>query len=560
MKPWWLFHHGFLFLRNNQSTCFIMMKLLPVLFVLTFLMVGPENCSSKKKGIQSDQLDSDISQAAPLKSENPFASTFIENDKAENKKAENGNLVGVYYMPSWNLSADPNKDIDSFWACLTGRENCGHLNNNAIWGPKGRIYNSQNPYKGPFLERKPHSSLKGFYKRDDAEVAKKQLEYMKSYGIDFFAYNWFFGRHYYYHLNFAPQANTYYPKGWKTDPARDGRVEVPGIEQWNEQLTVLLSENEKLPKDKQMKWAVNWVDDSEDRWRGWIELGSPANIAAGSNYKGEVPDKQLYLKVHDKITQLWIDKYFNRSDYLKDDKGRQIVYLHFPQDLESRAAFYGISMKELLDRSKMLAQKSGLKGIKFIAVAGGTMAQREIQYALPTKWVANNRNEPWKGGKYTNKLLFQNYVPRLKGMGFEGMTAYVYHSFMDKDNKSYEDMRSTYRSHWKKWSEMYKDDSNFEYQIPVAMGWDMTPMGGTWPQQTGFPSEPIKDNVHSNKSTFKAKLLEAQKISEKYRGNNGNTVMVCCWNEYLEGNYIEPTEGHGFDYLEAIKEVFSKGN
>jgi hypothetical protein len=90
------------------------------------------------------------------------------------------------------------------------------------------------------------------------------------------------------------------------------------------------------------------------------------------------------------------------------------------------------------------------------------------------------------------------------------------------------------------------------------MGWDMRPMGGTWPQQTGFPSEPIKDNVHSTKSTFKAKLLEAQKFSEKYRETNGNTVMVCCWNEYLEGNYIEPTEGHGFDYLEAIKEVFAK--
>ncbi|WP_373398099.1 hypothetical protein V8V91_27155 [Algoriphagus halophilus] len=36
--------------------------------------------------------------------------------------------------------------------------------------------------------------------------------------------------------------------------------------------------------------------------------------------------------------------------------------------------------------------------------------------------------------------------------------------------------------------------------------------------------------------------------------------MICCWNEYLEGNYIEPTEGHGFDYLESIQEVFGKNN
>jgi hypothetical protein len=535
----------------------MMMKLLPFLTILVFLGFGPKNCSSKNTELKISSLESKIRQAELKATSNSIDLTVFENSKKVDL-AEKRSLIGVYYMPSWNLSADPNNDIDSFWSCLTGRENCGHTNNTAIWGPKGRIYNARFPYEGPFLERKPHPSLKGFYKRDDPQVAKKQLEYMKSYGIDFFAYDWFFGRHYYYHLNFAPQANTYYPKGWKTDPSRDGRVEVPGIEQWNEQLTTLLNENEKLPEDRQMKWAINWVDDSEDRWRNWLDLGSPESLAAGRNYKGEVPDKQLYLKVHDKITQLWIDKYFHRKDYLKDDTGRPIVYLHFPQDLESRASFYGISMKELLDRSKELAHKSGFKGIKFIAVAGGPMSQREKQYGLPTKWVAANAREVWRGGNYTDKLLFQDYVPRLKGMGFEGMTAYINHSFMDKDNKSYADMRANYRSHWVKWSEMFKNDSNFEYQIPVAMGWDMRPMGGTWPQQTGFPSEPIKDNVHSTKSTFKAKLLEAQKFSEKYRETNGNTVMVCCWNEYLEGNYIEPTEGHGFDYLEAIKEVFAK--
>lgn len=537
-----------------------MIKLLPYLFLLALLMYGPENCTSEKATLESSVFEADMTPSMSGISNNSIALTPLESEEGQNQKTEKNNLVGVYFMPSWNLSPDPNKDIDSFWACLTGRENCGHLNNTAIWGPKGRIYNAQNPYEGPFLERKPHPSLKGFYKRNDQQVAKKQLEYMKSYGIDFFAYDWFFGRHYYYHLNFAPQAKTYYPKGWKIDPSKDGRTAVPGMEEWNEQLVVLLSENEKLPAEKQMKWAINWVDDSEERWRHWLDVGSPASLSAGRNYRGEVPDRQLYLQVHDKITQLWIDKYFNRKDYLKDDTGRPIVYLYFPQDLEARASVYGITMKELLDRSKSLAQKAGLKGIKFIAVAAGAMAERERQYSLPTKWVANNPRELWRGGNYTEKLLFQDYVPRLKGMGFEGMTAYVYHSFMEKDNRSYDDMRSNYKSHWEMWSEKFKGDSDFEYQIPVAMGWDMRPMGGTWPQATGFPSEPYKDKVHSTKSTFKAKLLEAQKFSEKYRASNGNTVMVCCWNEYLEGNHIEPTEGHGFGYLEAIKEVFAKGN
>lgn len=473
-------------------------------------------------------------------------------------QAQKENQVGVFFMPSWNLSPDPNVDIDSFWSCLINNDNCGHTHNTGMWGPKGRIFNAQYPYEGPFLERKPIKELGGFYKRNDPRVARKQLEYMKSYGIDFFAYDWFFGRHYYYHLNFGPQSNIYYPKNWRTDPTKSGRVAVPGVEEWIEQLDVLLAENAKLPESKQMKWAINWCDDSHEKWMLWLDVGSPTSISAGRNYRGEAPTKQLFLQVHDKITQLWMDKYFKRKDYLRDPDGRPIVYLYFPQDLESRAAYYGITMKELLTRSQNMAKSAGYGGIKFIAVTAGPMMQHEMLYALPTKWRPTNPREPWRGGEYIDKLLLQDYNPRLKAMGFEGNTTYVYHMFEKQHNRSYADMRETYRLHWEKWSELYKDDPNFEYQVPVAMGWDMRPMGGTWPQPTGFPSEPDKDRVHSTKATFKAKLLDAQKHSAKYRATNGSTIMICCWNEYLEGNYIEPTEGHGFDYLEAIQEVFAK--
>ena len=467
-------------------------------------------------------------------------------------------LVGVYFMPSWNTSPDPAVDRDSFWSCLQDPANCASLQNPGIWGPKGRIYNAKFPYEGPYLNRKPIEDLKGFYSRTDAEVAKKQLQYMKNYGIDFFAYDWFFGRHYYYHLYFGPQSKIYYPQGWKIDPNRDGRVAVPGLVEWGDQLEVLLAENAKLPKAEQLKFAINWCDDSDERWRLWLKIGAPEERARNANYPGENPDRALYLKVHEKITQLWIDQYFSREDYLKGDDGRPVVYFYFPQDAESRAAYYGLTLKNLLDLSQETAKKAGLPGIKFIAVTAGPMLERERMYGLPTSWKPKNPNKPWAGGTYLKRQLLQEFVPRLKGMGFEGMTAYVYHNFMDKDNRSYADMRETYRGHWNKWSEQFKNDPNFEYQVPVAMGWDMRPAGGTWPQRSGFPSEPYKDLVHSNKASFTAKLRDAQQISRKYRSSNGNTVMICCWNEYLEGNYIEPTEGHGFSYLEAIKEVFGQ--
>lgn len=463
--------------------------------------------------------------------------------------------LGVFFMPSWNTSSDPQVDIDSFWACLQGRGDCAFLKDPASWGSQGRIFNRQYPYEGPFLDKKPHASLKGFYKRGDPQVAKKQIQYMKDYGVDFFVYKWFFGRHYYYHLDYAPQSNIFYPLGWPKDPQRSGRVNVPGVEQWQAQLKVLLAENKKLPASKQIKFALSWTDDSDLRWNDWLKMGSPETLANKSNYPGEKPDKAAYLRVHDKITLLWIQEYFLRGDYLKDEKGRPILYIYFPHDTESRASFYGITLKELLERSTELAKKSGLPGIKFIAVTAGVMMGDQRKYGMPTTWRAKDANRPWLGGEYGNRMLMQEYVPRLKALGFEGMTGYVYHTFMDRDNKSYTDMRQTYRGHWNEWSKLFQPDPGFEYQVPVAMGWDRRPAGGTWPQPSGFPSEPSKDKVVSTKDTFKEKLMEAKQVSESNRPSNGNTIMICCWNEYLEGNHIEPTEGHGFGYLEAIKEA-----
>ncbi|WP_111671200.1 glycoside hydrolase family 99-like domain-containing protein [Algoriphagus litoralis] len=513
-----------------------------VLIPLFSCLIGLLLCACQKKTAEAIHT-----QTAEL---NPLASfvAFSDDDPDE--------LVGVYFMPSWNTSPDPAVDRDSFWSCLQDPKNCSSLQNPGIWGPKGRIYNSKYPYEGPYLNRKPIKELKGFYKRTDPEVARKQLQFMKSYGIDFFAYDWFFGRHYYHHLYFGPQSKIYYPKGGKIDPNRDGRVAVPGLVEWGDQLEVLLAENAKLPKAEQMKFAINWCDDSDERWKLWLKIGSPEELARKANYEGEKPTKELYLQVHQKITQLWIDQYFSRADYLKAEDGRPVVYFYFPQDAESRAAYYGLTLNDLLELSQATAKKSGLPGIKFIAVMAGPMLERERMYGLPTLWKPNNPNQPWEGGEYQKRMLLQEFVPRLKSMGFEGMTAYVYHNFMEKDNRSFADMRETYRGHWNMWSEKFKGDPTFEYQVPVAMGWDMRPAGGTWPQSTGFPSEPYKDKVHSDKSSFTAKLKEAQQVSRKYRPANGNTVMICCWNEYLEGNYIEPTEGHGFSYLEAIKEVF----
>jgi hypothetical protein len=183
-------------------------------------------------------------------------------------------------------------------------------------------------------------------------------------------------------------------------------------------------------------------------------------------------------------------------------------------------------------------------------------------YGLPSRWEPLDKTAPWKGGTYTGRVSLQKYTDTLLANGFEGLTSYLYHNYSAVDNRasspnfvntSYSEMLKTYRAHWNHWLGKFKSSSQFDYQIPVAMGWDNRPNGGTWYNPvTGKPTEPKKDFGHGGKQGFKTALQEAKSISNKSKKN----ITICCWNEYTEGNYIEPTIGSGYAFVEAIKEVF----
>lgn len=65
---------------------------------------------------------------------------------------------------------------------------------------------------------------------------------------------------------------------------------------------------------------------------------------------------------------------------------------------------------------------------------------------------------------------------------------------------------------------------------------------------------PILEN--STPSNFK-KLLEQIKTILDNRDSNNEFLVIKSWNEWGEGNYLEPDQKYGHGYLNAIKEVFS---
>ena len=92
------------------------------------------------------------------------------------------------------------------------------------------------------------------------------------------------------------------------------------------------------------------------------------------------------------------------------------------------------------------------------------------------------------------------------------------------------------------------EPKSFDNIIPgVFVGWDNTSRRGT----NGII---IKNN---DPAGFEEELMRVKKKLEQ-AGSNLGLIFVNAWNEWAEGNYLEPDNKNHYAYLEAIKKVTGK--
>ena len=60
----------------------------------------------------------------------------------------------------------------------------------------------------------------------------------------------------------------------------------------------------------------------------------------------------------------------------------------------------------------------------------------------------------------------------------------------------------------------------------------------------------------STPGSFERHILNARALLSAYPEKTKGIGMVCCWNEYGEGSYVEPTKLYGLDYLQRIKSIW----
>jgi len=223
------------------------------------------------------------------------------------------------------------------------------------------------------------------------------------------------------------------------------------------------------------------------------------------------PDKTSSEEDCLNVTRYWIENYFKRPNYLKIN-GKNVVVIFSPdrltQDMGSEA------VRVALDKMRKMCEEAGVGGLFLV------------------------------GCTYPGK----DRVNRLVREGYDALSGYNYPSAGSRGQRiaPYEWMVEGYKEYWSQIAEA----SAVPY-IPVCeAGWDARPWHGyNSLVRTGKTPELWK-RMLENAKTFVDDPRHAQPGDKKL-------VFLEAWNEFGEGDYIEPHAEYGFDYLEAVRQVFA---
>lgn len=222
--------------------------------------------------------------------------------------------------------------------------------------------------------------------------------------------------------------------------------------------------------------------------------------------------------VLDNLMPFWLDNYFTNPSYLKVD-GKPILYIWVPGNVTKHLGGSD-KVRETFDKMRAMCRARGLKGLYIVGCMGGANKEA-LQQMAAEGWDASSAyGSSWSPPADTKSVGDFHCAP------FEG--------FVDQQEAI-----------WKA-----KREINALPDITAAMmGWDSRPWSETafyWSDNT---PQKFRDLCLRAKAAMDAKTET---------GLGKNTAIFCCWNEFGEGHYIEPTRGYGFSYIDTIRDVFSQ--
>ena len=211
------------------------------------------------------------------------------------------------------------------------------------------------------------------------------------------------------------------------------------------------------------------------------------------------------------VTRFWIENYFRRPEHLTVE-GKPVVILFSPQRLTDDLSSEGVTQAFATMRGE--CQKAGFKGLYLIACVGGAGQAR----------VAAQE-------------------------GYDAVTAYNWPGLGMTGDGPYAPFGTLLDGYRRNWEHLAEQGSLPLLPVPVCGGWDSRPWHG----------ENNLVRYGRTPELFRRHLLDARRFIETWSPKSAirNLVLIEAWNEWGEGSYIEPHREFGFDYLDAIRDVFA---
>jgi lipopolysaccharide biosynthesis protein len=250
--------------------------------------------------------------------------------------------------------------------------------------------------------------------------------------------------------------------------------------------------------------------------------------------KDTIIQKQLYLGEDDYTLHFYNElPAFKDHRYITvDDKPLFVIYdpYHFPD------------VSNFIKVWRMLAKKEGLKGIYFVGMCNNTTTIKRDAEGKITHVIPNLKS---------SKDIYDSIL----SLGFDGINSWgksrgemiangkyrrILRMYLNQKFSFLPALRYDYSKVAK---HFFAPEDNWENVFPTIMPqWDRTARVGK--------HEGVYDNATPKE--FQKHIEDAIKVI-KNKQDEHKILFLRSWNEWGEGNYVEPDEKYGHGWLEAIK-------
>lgn len=254
-------------------------------------------------------------------------------------------------------------------------------------------------------------------------------------------------------------------------------------------------------------FCLAWANES---WSG-IWHGNPKTVLMEQKYPG----------IEDYIAHFnFLLPAFRDSRYFKVN-GKPLFMVYKPTEIPDLNLF--------VNTFRSLAEESGLKGLHLVATnVDPDWPARQYGFDALTPAV-HTKNSYLRSPNKLVDLYRRAKTSRLHK---------YYKKIFKKPTRIY-----YYKDAVQDFTEVHGDNIYYPTVIP---NWDNTPRSGL----NGFVLH------NSTPALFKKAMINAKKLAETYDDDN-KIIFIKSWNEWAEGNHLEPDLKFGRQYLEVIKDVLS---